>query len=268
MSAAIHPTAIVSATASLGPGVEVGPYCVIGDRVTVGEGSRIGPFCQIEGPTTIGKNNHLVGHASVGTIPQDLKFSGEESFLQVGDDNKIREFVTINRGTSGGSGTTVVGSRNLLMTGVHVAHDCAVGSDNILTNAATLAGHVTVDDFVTVGAFSGVHQFCRVGSHAFIGGYSVLTRDVLPYVKTVGIRNDARIYGINSIGLVRRGFSRQRIDALKAAYRILFMKGLRVEEAVAVIRQNEVRPDVEVLLTFILSSDRGVIRGVSAQDEG
>lgn len=268
MSPVIHPTAIVSAAASLGADVEIGPYCVVGDRVTVGEGTRIGPFCQIEGPTTIGRNNHLVGHAAVGTIPQDLKYAGEESFLVLGDDNKIREFVTINRGTSAGLGKTVVGSRNLLMTGVHVAHDCVVGSDSILANAATLAGHVTVQDFVTVGAFSGVHQFCRIGCHAFIGGYSVLTRDVLPFVKTVGVRNDARIYGINSIGLVRCGFSRERVDALKAAYRTLFMKGLRLQEAVAAIREKEVSPDVEVLLTFILASDRGVVRGVSAQDEG
>ncbi len=256
----IHETAIVSARSEIGEGVSVGPYAVIGENVKVGEGSLIGPHTVIEGPTTIGKRNHFYGQAAIGTSPQDLKYQGQETFLVIGNDNIIREFVTINRATASG-GKTTIGDHNLLMTGVHVAHDCCVGQSTILANAATLAGHVDIGDYATVGAFTGVHQFCRVGVYAFIGGYSVLTRDALPFVKTVGDRSQAKTYGINSMGLRRRGFSLQRIQALRTAYRHLFQKGLRIKEGTVRIRKEGPKSeDVRQLIEFIESSTRGFVR--------
>jgi len=257
----IHPTAVVSPKAVIGEGVTIGPHTVIGDKVSIGSSCSIGPNTLIEGPTVIGRNNKFYGHAAVGTAPQDLKYDGSPTKLEIGDDNQIREFVTLNRGTVGGGGETRIGSRNLLMTGVHIAHDCAVGDDVILANAATLAGHVDVEDSATVGAFCGVHQFCRVGAHAFIGGYSVLTRDVLPFVKTVGIRSEAKIYGINTIGLERKGFSDKRLKALNSAYRTLFRKGLKLKDAVSQIRDSgELTPDVKILVEFIETCERGFVR--------
>ncbi len=260
-SVSIHATALIAPGAVLGEGVCVGPYTIIGPSVRIGEQTNIGPHCVIEGDTRIGRNNRISGQSSIGSAPQDLKYRGEPTWLEIGDDNTIREFVTINRGTVGGRGKTRVGSHNLLMTGVHVAHDCLVGDHVIMANAATLAGHVDIADFSTVGAFTGVHQFCRIGLHAFIGGYSVITRDALPFVKTVGDRNDAKTYDINSMGLERRGFSRERIDALKKAYRILVRKGLKVKEAIEQVRaQGLETEDVAVLISFIESSERGFIR--------
>ncbi|MEE2822797.1 MAG: acyl-ACP--UDP-N-acetylglucosamine O-acyltransferase [Acidobacteriota bacterium] len=257
----IHTTAIVSPNAKVSKGVSIGPYSVIGDEVEIGEGCVLGSHVVIEGPTIVGKRNHFIGQCSIGTTPQDLKFKGEKTTLTIGDDNVIREFVTINRGTLGGGSKTTMGDGNLLMTGVHIAHDCHLGHRIILANSATLAGHVEVHDDSTVGAFSGVHQDCRVGVHAFIGGYSVITRDALPFVKTVGYRNQANIYGINSLGLERRGFSSLRIKSLTNAYRWLFKKGLTVEEAVSAIEKEDVRTkDVNILIDFIQSSTRGCIR--------
>lgn len=257
----IHPTSIVSPTAELGHGVEVGPFSVIGEDVQIGEGTCVGPHCVIQGPTKIGRENLIYGQSALGTDPQDLKYRGEVSTLLIGDRNKIREFVTVNRGTEGGIGKTVLGSGNLLMTEVHVAHDCVIGDEVILANAATLAGHVIVGNRSSVGAFCGIHQFCRVGDYAFVGGYSVLTRDALPFVKTVGIRNDAGIYGINAIGLERRGFSRESVVALKRAYRWLFAKGLTVSEAVEAIEKADLNtPEVKLLLQFIENSERGFVR--------
>jgi len=260
-SVSIHPTALVAPGAALADGVSVGPYTVIGSCVSIGEQTTIGPHCVIEGDTRIGRNNRLSGQSSIGSAPQDLKYRGEPTTLEIGDDNTIREFVTINRGTVGGRGKTSLGSHNLLMTGVHIAHDCLVGDHVIMANAATLAGHVDIADFSTVGAFTGIHQFCRIGLHAFIGGYSVITRDALPFVKTVGDRNRAKTYDINSLGLERRGFSRERIDALKKAYRILVRRGLKVKEAVEQVRaQGLETEDVAVLIRFVESSERGFIR--------
>lgn len=256
----IHPTAVVSDQASLGKGVRLGPFVVIEGRVVVGEGTVVGPHSWICGPATIGKDNQIYGKSALGTDPQDLKYSGEKSALVVGNGNKIREFVTVNRGTRLGSGKTQLGDGNLLMTGVHVAHDCVVGNGVVLGNSATLGGHVGVDDYASVAAFSGVHQFCRVGCHAFVGGYSVLTRDALPFVKTVGQRSNAAIFGINTIGLQRRGFNDSRIEALKGAYRILFRKGLPLKEAVARMRRGQLTSDVEVLLDFVESTERGFVR--------
>lgn len=257
----IHATAVVASEAVLGDGVSVGPYTIIGPSVRIGENTSVGPHCVIEGDTRIGRDNRISGQSSIGSAPQDLKYHGEPTWLEIGDDNTIREFVTINRGTVGGRGRTKIGSHNLLMTGVHVAHDCDVGDQVIMANAATLAGHVDIADFSSIGAFTGVHQFCRVGLHAFIGGYSVITRDALPFAKTVGYRNEAKTYDINSIGLERRGFSRERIDALKKAYRILLRKGLKVREAVDEIRGDGLETeDVAVLIRFVETSERGFIR--------
>jgi len=260
-SASIHPTALISPRASLGEGISVGPYTVIGDQVVIGDSNRLGPHLVFEGPIRIGKNNHFTGHSCIGTPPQDLKYHGEPTELEIGDNNVVREFVTINRGTVGGGGRTTVGNHNLLMTGVHIAHDCHIGSHVIMANAATLAGHVDIGDHSTVGAFVGVHQFCRIGVHAFVGGYSVLTRDALPFVKTVGDRNDAKTYDINSIGLERKGFSADCIAALKKAYRTLFRKGFRLQEAIDRIRhEGPLTEEVEILLRFAETSERGFVR--------
>jgi UDP-N-acetylglucosamine acyltransferase len=213
----------------------------------------------IEGPTTIGAGARVHPFAALGLAPQDLKFKGEPTRLEIGDDNTFREGVTVHRGTAGGGGVTRIGSRNLLMVGAHVAHDCRVGDGVIFANAATLAGHVTVEDGATVGAFSGVHQFCRIGRHAYIGGYSVITQDALPYVLTVG--NRARSYGINVIGLERKSFPAGTIAALKRAYRTLFRMRLGLDEAVRRLEDDAAEvAEVRTLLEFIRGSERGVIR--------
>lgn len=257
----IHPSAVVEDGARLAAGVRVGPHAAIGAEVEIGEGTVVGPHTVITGPTRIGAGNRFYGQAAVGSDPQDLKYRGERSFLEIGDGNLVREFVTINRGTEGGGGRTVLGDRNLLMTGVHVAHDCLVGSDVIFGNAVTLAGHVTIEDCANVGAFSGVQQFCRVGAFAFIGGYSVVTRDALPYVKLVGERSSARIFGINTIGLERRGVPPGIIETLKAAYRVLFRSDLKVKDAVAELRPQAAEcAELRHLLDFIEASERGFVR--------
>jgi UDP-N-acetylglucosamine acyltransferase len=252
----IHPTAIVHPGAVIGAGTKVGPYVTIGERVTIGRDCQIGASTVIDGVTTIGDGNEIFPMASIGLVPQDLKFGGEPTRVVIGDKNVIREFVTIHRGTAGGGGLTSIGSRNLLMAYTHVAHDCHIGNDTIFANAATLAGHVLVEDFATVGAFSGVHQFCRVGKYAFIGGYSVVTKDALPFAKTVG--NRARIYGINTIGLTRRGFSPDTITKLRRAYRVLLHAN--TSRALAQIERDPAlqTPEVAYVVNFIRSSKRGV----------
>jgi UDP-N-acetylglucosamine acyltransferase len=258
--ATIAETAVISPDAVLAPDVEVGPYAIIGPHVTVGAGSSIGPHVRIDGPTTIGERNRFVGQASIGTEPQDLKFKGERTELRIGSDNVIREFVTINRGTVGGGGITTIGSHNFFMAYSHVAHDCIIGSHTIFANNATLAGHVEVGDYTTVGAFSAVHQFCRVGDHAFIGGGSICTQDVLPYVKTVGNR-PAKTYGINNIGLERKGFQKETIEALQRAYRILTRSKLRLQDALDRIEAElSFHSEVRYFAEFIRASQRGVIR--------
>lgn len=256
----IAESAIVSRDAVLAPDVVVGPYAVIGPHVTIGAGTIVGPHVRIEGPTTIGERNRFVGQASIGSDPQDLKFHGERTELKIGNDNTFREFVTINRGTVGGGALTTIGSNNFFMAYAHVAHDCHVGSNTIFANNATLAGHVEVGDFSTVGAFSAVHQFCRVGDHAFIGGGSICTQDVLPFVKTVGNR-PAKTYGINTIGLERKGFQKETIEALQRAYRLLTRSKLRREEALAKIEETlSFHSEVRYFVEFIRSSQRGIIR--------
>jgi UDP-N-acetylglucosamine acyltransferase len=254
--ASIHRSAIVHPSARIGEGTVVGPYATIGEHVTIGRDCRIGASAVIDGWTDIGDGNEIFPMASVGLPPQDMKFGGEPTRLTIGDRNVIREFVTIHRGTAGGGGLTRIGDRNLFMAYAHVAHDCHVGNETIFANGATLAGHVLVEDYATVGAFSGVHQFCRVGRYAFIGGYSVVTKDALPYAKTVG--NRARIYGINTIGLKRRKFAPEAIDKLRRAYHFLLHSN--TSRAIAHIERDPTlkSDEVQYLLDFIRTSTRGV----------
>jgi UDP-N-acetylglucosamine acyltransferase len=257
-SAAIDPAAVVHAGARIGEGSTVGPYAVIGEHVRIGRRCRVGASAIVDGWTEIGDDCEIFPFASIGLIPQDLKFRGEQTRLTIGRRNVFREFVTIHRGTQGGGGVTSIGDHNVFMAYAHVAHDCHVGNDTIFGNAATLGGHVTVEDFATISAFSGVHQFCRVGRHAFIGGFSVVTKDALPFAKTVG--NRARIYGLNTIGLMRRGFSPDVIARLKRAYRYLLQSKLNTSRALAQIESDPgVRcDDVRYLVQFIRTSKRGV----------
>ena len=252
----IHPTAVVDRRAELDSGVVVGPYAVVGGDVRVGSDSWIGAHVVLTGRTTLGQRNRIFSFASVGAVPQDLKYRGEPTRLVVGHHNVFREFVTIHRGTDGGGGITTIGHHNLFMAYAHVAHDCHVGNHTIFGNGATLGGHVTVEDYATVSAFSGVHQFCRVGRHAFIGGFSVITKDALPYAKTVG--NRARIYGLNTIGLVRRKFSSDSITKLRRAYRHLLHSN--TSRALAQIERDPTLKcdEVQYLVDFIRTSSRGV----------
>jgi UDP-N-acetylglucosamine acyltransferase len=257
----IHPTAIIDDSCEISPDARIGPYCTVGPHTRIGAGCILDSHIYIHGWTTIGERCHFYSHSSVGTDPQDLKYKGETTHLKIGNDNVFREFVSLNRGTLGGHGITVIGNNNFVMAYSHVAHDCSVGDNVIMANAATLAGHVTVADHATIGAFSAVHQFCRVGPHAFIGGFSVITRDALPFVKTVGQRNQAKIYGINSIGLQRKGFSEQCVGELKQAYRICFRSKMNTGEALAKIKEMQwAAPEVSTLIEFMENSERGFIR--------
>jgi UDP-N-acetylglucosamine acyltransferase len=255
----VDPTAIVHPAARIGAGTTIGPHCTIGPEVVIGQRCRIGASVVIDGWTEIGDDTRIFPMASIGLAPQDLKYKGERTRLTIGRGNIFREFVTINRGTMGGGGLTSIGDGNLFMAYVHIAHDCHVGNSIIFANGATVGGHVEVDDFATISAYSGVHQFCRVGRHAYIGGYSVVTKDALPFGKSVG--NRARIYGLNSIGLARRGFTPDTISQLKRAYRYLLTSKLNTSRALAQIEQDPAltSPEVRYLVEFIRSSQRGVI---------
>ena len=257
--AGIHPLAFVDPAARLGDGITVGPFAVIGPRVEIGDGTEIGAGAQIQGPTRIGRENRIYPQAAIGFDPQDLKFQGEEVRLEIGDRNQLREFCTVHRGTSKGGGITRVGSDSLFMAYTHIAHDCQVGSRVIFANNATLAGHVEVHDDANISAFSSVHQFCRVGRHAYVGGYTVATLDALPFVKTVGQK--PACYGLNSIGLKRKGISAETIRKLEAAYRILVRSRLPTPKAVEQIRAELAGdPDIDYLIAFVESSQRGVIK--------
>jgi UDP-N-acetylglucosamine acyltransferase len=257
----IHPSAIIDESSEISPEAEIGPYCIVGPQTKIAAGTVLEAYVHVYGWTVIGERCRFCSHSSIGTDPQDLKYRGEPTYLKIGKDNVFREFVSLNRGTRGGRGVTAIGDNNFVMAYSHVAHDCFVGNNVIMANAATLAGHVTVGDHATVGAFSAVHQFCRVGPHAFIGGFSVITRDALPFIKTVGERNEAKIYGINSIGLRRKGFSEQSIVELKQAYRICFRAGTKSCEALAQVKEKRwTAPEVSVLIDFMESSERGFIR--------
>jgi UDP-N-acetylglucosamine acyltransferase len=256
----IHPTAIVHPSSSVGQGTTIGPHATIGANVRLGDNVRVGASAVIDGWTDIGDDTEIFPFASIGQIPQDLKFKGEETRLTIGSRNIFREFVTINRGTRGGGGVTSIGDRNVFMAYVHVAHDCHVGHDTIFGPHATLGGHVTVEDFANISAGSAVHQFCRVGRHAFVGGYSVVTKDALPFGKTVGSR-PARIFGLNSIGLMRRGFAPDVVTKLKKSFRYLLQSKLNTTSALRQIERDRSLScaEVQYLLEFIRTSQRGVI---------
>jgi UDP-N-acetylglucosamine acyltransferase len=268
--ALVHPTAVVEQGAEIGPGTTVAPNAVIGPHVKIGPRCKIGAGAIIDGHTTIGEGTEVFPYASIGLIPQDTKFHGEPSRLEIGKRNVVREFVTIHSGTDAGGNVTRIGDHNLFMAYAHVAHDCRVGSHTIFGNGATLGGHVTVEDYATISAFSGVHQFCRIGSHAFIGGYSVVTKDALPFAKTVG--NRARNYGLNTIGLMRRGFTQDAVSRLRQAYRYLLVSKLNTTRALAQIEQDPALQcaEVQYLIDFIRNSRRGVIlrRAVRRPDDG
>ncbi len=251
--------AIVDPEARLGEGVHVGPYCVIGPQVTLGDRCRLESHVVVEGPTEIGPETHVSPMASIGGPPQDLKYTDEPTRLVIGARNRIREFVTLNRGTAGGLGVTRIGDDNLFMAQAHVGHDSRIGNRTIFANGATLAGHAEVGDDATIGAYSAVHQFCRVAKHAFVGGFAVVTRDALPWVVTAG--NRAKAYGLNHVGLKRKGYSRETIAALKHCYNQLFLsKQLLHEAADAVEAELGHIEEVRYFLEFVRSSKRGVCR--------
>jgi len=255
----IHSTAIISPAARLGKKCFIGPYVVIGDQVELGEGVRIDAHCVIDGRTSIGDETHIFPFVSIGLPPQDLKFAGEETTTEVGRRNRIREFVTIHRGTKGGGGITKTGDDCFFMAQAHVAHDCLIGNGVIMANAATLAGHVIVEDGANIGAYSGVHQFCRIGREAYVGGYSVVVKDALPFALTVG--NHAKCYGLNKVGMRRRGYSAETLDALHHAFHLLLSSKLNTTQAIARIR-TEIQniPQVDEVIRFIESSTRGVVK--------
>jgi UDP-N-acetylglucosamine acyltransferase len=255
----IHPTAVVSPKARLGYDCFVGPYSIIGDEVELGDGVRLESHCVIDGRTSIGEGTHIFPFVSIGLASQDLKYKGEPSETRIGKRNKIREFVTIHRGTAGGGMLTKTGDDCLIMAQAHIAHDCLLGDGVIMANAATLAGHVVIEDRANIGAYSGVHQFCRVGREAYVGGYSVVVKDALPFALTVG--NHAKCYGLNITGMKRRGYNRAVIDSLHHAFHLLLSAKLNTTQAVEQIR-NELSGSEQVsyLITFIESSQRGVIK--------
>jgi UDP-N-acetylglucosamine acyltransferase len=268
----IDPTASVHPTATIGAGTVVGAHAVVGADVVLGRNVVVGASAVIDGKTVIGDRTQIFPFASIGLAPQDLKYRGEATTLVVGTDNVFRECVTIHRGTVGGGGSTTIGNRNLIMAYAHIAHDCHVGSQTIFGPGATLGGHVTVEDHAQISAYSGVHQFCRVGRHAFIGGYSVVTKDALPFAKTVG--NRARVYGLNTVGLVRRGLAPDVVRRLKRAYRYLLTSKLPPGRALELIAADpEIAcAEVEYLVQFVRASTRGVTlkrpgRGADSQDD-
>jgi UDP-N-acetylglucosamine acyltransferase len=256
----IHSTAIVDNKAKIHPSCKIGPYCIIGSNVELGKGCHLVSHVVIEGPTKIGVDNGFFPFSSIGMAPQDLSYAGEPTRLEIGDHNEIREFVTINRGTVKGGGLTKIGDSNLIMAYTHIAHDCQIGSNIIMANAATLGGHVTVEDYANVGALCPVHHFVRIGTHSIIGGGSTITRDVLPFSKTSAERG-THAYGLNAIGLERRGFTKERIKKLHHAYKVLLASKLNTSQALAKLKKEADRgEDVDQLIKFIESSERGVIK--------
>lgn len=257
---AIHPTAIVDPGARIHPSAEIGPYSVVGAEVEIGAGTRLMAHVFADGALEIGEDNVIFPYTTVGVAPQDLKYKGERSRTRIGHRNKIREFSTIHRGTEAGGMLTSIGDDNLLMAYVHVAHDTQVGSHTVIGHAATLGGHITVGDWAVVSAGSAVHQFCRIGRHAIVGGYSVITQDVLPFSTTVSER-ETKVFGANAVGLERRGFSPETIDALHKALRLLTRAGLNTSQAIErIMAEVAPAPEVAELLQFIASSERGFVK--------
>ncbi len=257
---AIHPSAIVDPHARIADTAEIGPYCVVGSHVHIGARTRLMAHVYMEGVTAIGEDNLFYPFSTVGVAPQDLKYQGERSETRIGNRNKIREFVTIHRGTEGGGLITEMGDDNLVMAYTHIAHDVRIGHHTVIANGVTFGGHVVVGDWAVIGAHCGVHQFCRVGRHSMIGGYSVITQDVLPYSMTVSPR-EVKIFGPNKTGLERRGFTAEKIDNLHKAFRLLTKAGLNTTQAVERISiEVEMGPEIEELLAFIASSERGFVK--------
>jgi UDP-N-acetylglucosamine acyltransferase len=255
----INSTAIINSRARLGENVTVGPYSIIGEGVIIHDEVEIAGHVVIEGPCEIGEGTRIYPFASLGQPPQDLKYKGEETRLVIGRRNVIREYVTMNRGTAGGGGLTSVGDDNLFMAQSHIAHDCKVGSGNVFANSAALAGHVTVGDHTTLGALMGVHQFCRVGDHAFIGGFSKIVKDALPYARTDGA--EAKCYGANTLGLRRHGFSNELIRHIQQAFRLLLASGLNTAQALERVKaEMSGIPEIDYLINFIETSERGVTK--------
>ena len=259
--AGIHPTAVVDPSARLGEGVSIGAFTLVGPEVEIGDGTFVGPHCSVQGPTRIGRENRIVGHAAIGGDPQDKKYRGERVALEIGDRNLIREFVTLNRGTGEGGAITRLGSDNWLLAYTHVAHDCTVGNHCVFSNNASLAGHVAVGDHVILSGFAGVHQFCRIGAHAFIGMGAFVNGDVPPFL-LVAQDKYARPRGINAEGLKRRGFDGTRIAAIRRAYRALYMGDAKLDEARAELEEIAAAgsPDVQAMLEFIGSGERPLLR--------
>lgn len=258
----IHPTAVIDAAAELDSTVSVGPYAIIEGKVRIGAGSKIAGHAVISGPTTMGENNIISSFATVGAAPQDLKYAGEPTELIIGDNNRVREYASIHRGTVSGNGKTVIGNGNLLMSYIHIAHDCIIGDNVIMSNVATMAGHVEVDDFAIIGGLVAVHQFSRIGKFCYIGGLSGINLDVPPFVIITGTRNRTRISGINKIGLRRRGFSKETISKIENAFRIIFRSpDLLLKDALS-LAKKEITDCLEVdeLIRFFEESERGVVR--------
>lgn len=256
----IHPTAIIDPAAGIHADADIGPYCIVQGEVSIGARTRLIAHAFLEGPLTVGEDNTFFPYCSIGAAPQDIKYKGERSETRIGNGNRFREFVTVHRGTEGGGLVTSIGDDNLLLAYTHVAHDCTVGSHNIFSNGSTLGGHVIVGDWVVLSGLCAVHQFCKVGSHAIIGGGSIITQDVAPYSMTVAPR-EAKLYGANKVGLQRRGFSEDAINALHKVFRLLGSKTLNTTQAIERIRA-EVPQTTEVVevLEFIERSTRGVIK--------
>lgn len=256
----VHPTAILDHSAKIHPSCKIGPYCTVGPNVELDENCELISHVAIEGPTKIGSGNRFFPFSSIGLAPQDLTYKGEPTRLEIGDNNVIREFVTLNRGTVKGGGLTKIGSNNLIMAYTHVAHDCVIGDNTILANAATLGGHVIVEDWAVVGALCPVHQFVRIGAHSYIGGGTTITRDVLPFSKTAAERG-THAYGLNSVGLERRGFSKERIRKIHHAYKVLLASKLNTSQALERLKsESDHGEDVEMLIKFVEGSERGVIK--------
>jgi UDP-N-acetylglucosamine acyltransferase len=252
--------AIVSPSAKIGAGSRIGAFAVVGDDVELGEGCSLDAHATVHGPARLGRKNHLYSFCVLGGDPQDYTYAGERVALEIGDDNQFREFVTVSRGTKKGGGTTRIGSHNLFMAYTHVGHDCQVGSHTLFINGATLAGHVTVEDYATLGAFSPVQQFCRVGRHSYVGALTAVTQDVPPFSRVAMPRNN-RCYGVNAVGLERRGFTRERIESLERAYRLLLRSKLNTTQALAQMRKTfHGSEDVAALIQFIETAEHGLIK--------
>ncbi|MFL6439415.1 MAG: acyl-ACP--UDP-N-acetylglucosamine O-acyltransferase [Terriglobales bacterium] len=256
----VHPTAIIDPAARIPASCIVGPFCIVGEEVEMGEGCELLSHVVLKGPSKIGDNNRVFPFATLGLEPQDLKFKGEKTRLEIGDNNVIRESVTIHRGTPAGGGTTRIGSNCLIMAYAHIAHDCEIADNVIMANAATLAGHVTVEEYAVVGALCPVHQFVRIGAYSYVGGGTTITQDVLPFSLT-SAKREVHAFGMNSVGLERKGFSKERLRRIHSAYRILLSSKMNVGDSLAKIKAHgDLGEDVERLVKFVEGSERGILK--------